>query len=133
MARAYSLDLRRRVVAAYDEGEMSVAQLATRFRVKRWWIYDLLRLRRESGSIMPRQGKTGPKPKLAEYWEPLRKAVQETPDATLEELRENLGLVVSISTLWRALNDMKLTFKKKSCMAPNNSDRMYKPNERGGV
>lgn len=114
MPKSYSLDLRQRVVAAYDEGDRSVAQLATRFRVKRWWIYYLLCRRRETGSLAPCQWTPGPKPKLAEHRQRLRQAVQATPDATLEELREQLGLEVSLSTLWRTLADLKLSFKKKS-------------------
>jgi transposase len=32
---------------------------------------------------------------------------------TLEELRQQLPVVVSVATLWRALRDLKLSFKKK--------------------
>lgn len=115
MAKAYSMDLRQRVVAACDEGKLPVSQVARHFRVKRWWIYDLLRLRRETGSILPRQGRRGPKHKLAPHHrERIGKQVQANPDATLEEIREQLGLDVSLTTLWWALDDMKVSFKKKS-------------------
>ena len=112
MSAAYSMDLRQRVIAAYDEGRMSVHHLALRFQVKRWWIYKLLRQRRATGSIAPCAGPRGPAPKLAGDRERLRKGVREHPDATLEELREHLGLEVSVSTLWRALEQLKLSFKK---------------------
>ena len=35
------------------------------------------------------------------------------PDATLEELRDRLGLAVALSTLWRAVNALGLSVKKK--------------------
>jgi transposase len=114
MPKAYSMDLRQRVINAYDEGRMSVHQLALRFHVKRWWIYKLLRQRGATGSIAPRQWTRGPKPKLAGDWERLRQGVREHPDATLEELRESLGLKVGLTTLWRALAELKLSWKKKS-------------------
>ena len=48
---AYSMDLRERVIAAYDRGDESTRQLAEVFGVSRSWISKLLLLRRERGSI----------------------------------------------------------------------------------
>ena len=44
----------------------------------------------------------------------IREAVEEKPDRTLEELLAHLNIGISISTLHRALQSLKLTFKKKS-------------------
>ena len=38
--------------------------------------------------------------------------VSQKPDATLQELKARLDVPVSISTIWRTLQDMKLTLKK---------------------
>jgi transposase len=38
--------------------------------------------------------------------------VQESPDATLAELRQKLGLDVSVVTLWRVLRKLGLVLKK---------------------
>lgn len=111
MAKAYSMDLRVRVLADYDEGTRPV-DLVRRYRVSEWWVYKMIRQRRETGCVEPRRGRTGPKPKLAGHGERLRELVGEDPDATLEELRARLGISTGISTLWRALRDLKLTLKK---------------------
>lgn len=43
---AFSMDLRERVIAAYDRGDGSTRELAEVFGVSRAWISKLLRLRR---------------------------------------------------------------------------------------
>lgn len=111
MPQAYSLDLRSRVLADYDDGT-GPTQLARRYRVARSWIYKLIDQRREVGHIQPLQGKTGRPSKLKHEAERLRQIVTQFPDATLEELRQKLSAPVGISTLWRALDKLKLTLKK---------------------
>ena len=97
--RAYSIDLRERVLADIDSG-MGNDAVARKYRVSSRWVYKLRRQRSETGEIAPRRGKTGPKPKLAAHTEQLVQLVQEQPDATLSELRERLGVSVSFSDLW---------------------------------
>lgn len=111
MPSPYSIDLRQRVLADYDEGA-GPAALSRQYRVTERWIYKLLRQRRETGNIEPRRGQRGPKPKLGSHARRLRKLVKTRPDATLEELRDALGMKVCITTLWRALRDLKITLKK---------------------
>ena len=83
---AYSMDLRERVVAAYDDGEGSQAELASRFRVGISWIGKLLRRRRQTGSIAPKPHSGGRVPAVAgEAADRLRVAVQADPDATLAD------------------------------------------------
>ena len=112
MGKPYSVDLRERVVAAYDEG-MKPTELAKRYRMSLRSVHRLLERRRETGSIEPLHGKPGPKLVLAEHMEKLQTVVGNKPDATLEELRQELGIQVGISTLWRGLRDLGLTFKKR--------------------
>ena len=115
MGKAYSTDLRLRVLADYDDG-MRPVDLARRYRVSERWIYSLLQQRRETGCIKPRRGHTGPKPKLAGHEKQLRELIDAEPDATLEEIKEEISVCVSISTLWRALRDLGMTLKKSpSC------------------
>lgn len=72
MARAYSMDLRKRVVAARDAGQKT-AEVAQRFGVSPAWVRRLLQRRRQTGNIAARQGKPGRKPKLAanQSWPPI--------------------------------------------------------------
>lgn len=108
---AYSLDLRERVLLDFDAGLGNEA-VARKYRVSSRWVYKLRRQRAETGSIAPRKGKTGPPPKLASHHERLLALVKERPDATLCELRDQLGVDVSVATLWKALKDLGITLKK---------------------
>lgn len=109
--RPYSMDLRERVLADFDGG-MGNNAVARKYRVSDRWVYKLRRQREETGDIAPRRGKTGPQPKLAEHTERLLQLVEEHPDATLEELRDKLGVPVCPTTLWKTLKRLGVTFKK---------------------
>lgn len=111
--RAYSLDLRERVMMDVDAG-MKIREISDKYRVTTKWISDLRKLRAETGSLEPRQGKPGPTPKLAAHAERLAQLVEAQPDASLEELRARLPVAVGSTTVWRALRVLKITFKKSS-------------------
>jgi transposase len=110
---AYSIDLRTRVLTDLDLGMTKVA-LARKYRVSSRWVYKLQKQRETTGDIAPRQGHGGPKPKLAEHTERLKQLVSEHPDATLRELRDELGVAVSIGTIWNTLKALGVTFKKSA-------------------
>ena len=70
------------------------------------------------------QAKNGPDPKLdADDRRRLAALVGRTPDATLAELKEASGLPVSISTLARALVELRLTLKKSRSVPPSRTAR----------
>ena len=111
--KAYSMDLRERVVAACDEGGATREQIAARFSVSASWIRDLLRRRREAGSIAPRPRGGGRAPAFdGEAAARLRQAVRDDDDATLEELAEAAGVACAPSAVHRALKRMGITRKK---------------------
>ena len=111
MAKAYSVDLRERVLADYDAGARPV-DLRVKYRVSERWVFKLIQQRREIGSIEPLEGKPGPKPKLGEHFEELRILVARRPDATLEELRQELPVQVCLTTVWNTLQGLEITLKK---------------------
>ena len=51
---AYSLDLRKRVLRAWDGG-MDADSVAAKYEVSRAWVHRLVQRRRETGSIEPRK------------------------------------------------------------------------------
>jgi transposase len=110
--KPYSLDLRQRVLADCDAG-MGTLIVAVKYRVSDSWVRRLKQRRRESGEVAARVPRSKPKTKLMAQTERLAALVADRPDATLEELRAALGIEVSVSTVWRALRDLRLTFKKK--------------------
>lgn len=110
-----SNDLRERILAAVDHGEGSRRQLAARFRVNVSTITRLLQLRRQTGSIAPRPHAGGKPPTLdRDGLERLRGLVRESPDATLERLRQRLGIAGSIMIVWRGLKALGITREKKT-------------------
>ncbi len=113
--KAYSLDLRERVMKAYDEGHWSVGQLAERFQVGEWWIHKLKRQRRTEGSLSVRKGKVGqPRSLQGEQIERLEHYVDAHPDATLEEIRERLEMNCTIVTIHHTLRRLGYRYKKNS-------------------
>lgn len=113
-----SNDLRGRILAAVDRREGSRRQLAVRFSVNVSTITRLLQLRRETGAIEPRPHAGGTEPTLdQEGLRRLRRLVEETPDATLEQHKQGLGISGSIMIVWRGLEKLGVTRKKKALHA----------------
>jgi len=118
MAAPLSVDLRQRILAAYDAKEGSQRQLAKRFKVSLSCIRDLRRHYRETGTVQPKPHGGGAVAKLGKEQLPSVEAlVTAQPDALLEELCERLaertGVQVSVSTMQRALCKLNLSVKKK--------------------
>ena len=110
MARAYSLDLRQRALAACDAGGAS-REVAQRYQVSRAWVDRLKQRRRETGEIGPRRPQRFRPSVLAGQMEQLRALVTAQPDLTLAELRHALGVRCSLTAVWRALRRLHLTRK----------------------
>ena len=67
---------------------------------------------------------SGRKPKLTlDDQKRLVELVSKTPDATLAELRDQLGVQVDLATMCRALKRLALTFKKSHSMPPSRTGR----------
>jgi transposase len=110
---AYSMDLRERVIEAYDAGHGSSRELAEVFDVSGAWIRKLLWLRRETGTVAAKEYRRGPRPRLNEQQlARLAKLVDQYPDATLADLRRRLRIDCSLVTIHRALKKLDLSYKK---------------------
>jgi transposase len=122
--KAYSIDLRQRVVAAYDAREGTQEQVAARFAVSVSWVRKLLRQRRTTGSIEPRPHGGGHAPAFdAPAESQLRQALRDDSDATLEELGRLAGVVCSASAVYRALDRLGITRKKSRGGPPSRTAR----------
>ncbi|MCW5970891.1 MAG: transposase [Blastocatellales bacterium] len=115
--KAYPLELRQRIVAAVDQQEHTVEEVAALFNVSERYVYQLLKLRRETGDLSPLPHGGGAILKMddAKLLQ-LAGLVAEFPDATLAELQELLRrrgrLSVSLNTVWRGLQQIDFTLKK---------------------
>jgi transposase len=112
--KAISEDLRKRILETIERGDGSLRQIARRFLVSVSFITRLLQRHRSTGSLEPRpHGGGNPAVLGPEDLEQLRELVQKQPDATLEELRQRLGVSCSLMTISRALRKLGLPRKKK--------------------
>ena len=113
MAAPYSMDLRERVLKAWD-GSGEADEVAVTFGVSRAWVHRLAQRHRETGSIAPRKQTKFRSRVLAGQEERLKALVDAKPDATLAELRDEIPTTAALSTLWLALDRLGLTVKKNS-------------------
>ena len=117
--KAYSLDLRQKVLAAALRGDRTIREVAESFGVGTTFVDKVLALHRKGADLAPRSHGGGyPARLLPRHERLLRAEVRRRKDASLEELRAHLeaeaGLAVSASTVSRALIRLGLGRKKKS-------------------
>jgi transposase len=112
--RAYSMDLRERVLRDLDDG-LATSVVARKYSVSGAWVRRLKQRRAATGETRPRRQRHGRVPAAVTHAAAIREAVRQAPDATLDEYRQRLGLPLSRATLARALVALGLTRKKSPC------------------
>jgi transposase len=108
------LEVRKRMIKAYDEGLGTQEAVARVFGVTRKCLSALLRRRRQTGSVAPSPHGGGSPAvyigaRLADLW----RLVRQQPDATLEELREQTDAGCSVVTVHNTLKRLGLRLKKR--------------------
>src|SRR5271170_3042078 len=112
--RTLSLDLRERILAAYDNDEGTRPEIAHRFRVSLGMVKKLLQQRRRTGDIAPRHRFCGRKPLIvATHRSQMRSLLARKNDLTLKELRQATGLNCSLQAINVVLEKLGLTYKKR--------------------
>ena len=112
---ALDLDLRVRIVNAYQNGEGSLREVAARFSVSPGVVAKLNKQFKETGCLKPRTSANhGVRKVTAEVEQTLRRHLKEHPDATLEELCDQVETVKAASTISRNLKRLGLSNKKNS-------------------
>jgi len=117
MAKAYSDDLRRKILGAYERKLGNLRELAERFCVSYAYARKISWQRRRTGQIERVEQRHGPPSRVtAEVEARLRRLLREQPDRTLPELQQGLweaeGIHFSTQHLWRLLRRMGLPLKK---------------------
>jgi len=108
-----SIDLRQRVLAARVADGQSMGQIASRFRIPKGTVQNILERHRDSGTIEPKPQNAGRKPAFSEA--ALRRLEDDIllrPDATLFELRERSGVKASLVAVHYATKRLGFTRKK---------------------
>ena len=125
--KAYSVDLRERVVASVESGECNIPAAARRYKVSEPSIERWLARQRKTGSCAPLPHAGGIPRKLATAEAAIRAAVKAQPDATLQELCERVEKETKIksdpSMMYRELVRLKLPRKKSRSMPASETRR----------
>ena len=131
--RPYSIDLREKVVKAYEQGNISIRKLATRFDVSKAFVQRLLKQKQVKGHVQPQKQGGSMKSELHEHSTQLVEMVEKYPDATLceycEYWGEAYGSWLSTSTMCRALKKQQLTLKKRRYAVANVQPREFRSSD----
>jgi len=118
--KAYSVDLREKIVKANLIEKNSIRQVARRFSVSKSLVQKLVKQQKNEGHVEP---KRPGKPQLsylnnAESQQQVKELVAQHQDATLAELcelfAELTGNWVSATAMWRCLQKLGLSRKKNT-------------------
>ena len=125
--KAYSQDLRERVLAAADDG-VAVGRIAALLRVSVWYVSKVLSRRRRIGQTTARPQRCQMTPKLGDLHAAIQARVSLCPDATLAELRRWLCQTHKVSAsnglMWKTLSRLELTYKQSPSERPSRTGRM---------
>jgi transposase len=126
--KAYSTDLRERVVASVESGECNIPAAARRYKVSEPSIERWVARERTTGSSAPLPHAGGVPGKLAAAEAVIRAAVKAQPDATLQELCEQVEKETKLksdpSMMCRELARLRLPRKKSRSMPASGTRRV---------
>lgn len=117
--RAYSQDLRERIIEALEAHEESHAEIAERFAVSQPFVEKLWQRWRTSGSCAPQPHGGGRQRSLRAAEGLIRAALAQQPGLTLAALCERVAQAghpqVTTKTMCLELQRLKLPLKKSRC------------------
>jgi len=125
---AYSLDLRHKILSAWQNKENTQRGLAKRFKVSLSFVRDFLRRYRETKEIAARPQGGDRRSKIkGENEELVKTIIKKQNDIYLREIKDNLqesnGIKVSVSALSRTVKRLELGRKKKNFSSQRTSHR----------
>lgn len=123
--KAYSLDLRERVIAKVNAGVLTIKEVAALFNINVRTIYDWRKQLEKTGKLAPKSGyQKGHSRKITDI-EAFRFFVKNNADLTLKEMANKFG-DVSPKTVDRNLKKIGFSFKKKLLVIKNAMNKQEK-------
>jgi len=117
MGKPLGDDLRRRLLFAYDQGEGTLEELASRFLVSVGWAKKISAARNRTGRAERLAHKPGRKPHAGiEAQQQVRAWFAQQADLTLAEVQQKLlgeaSVSLSLPQVWKLLRKLGLRLKK---------------------
>jgi transposase len=118
----YPMQYRIAVARHYDESGSSI-ETAEVMGCSESWVRDLIKRRRETGSLDVLPSTRKYESKLdSDDLEQLARLIDDKPDLTLGELAEALSNKASVPTVWRATKKLGYSLKKRPSTPRNKTD-----------
>ena len=125
MPKAFSKDLRERVVQAYRKGTLTIQEVANLFSISKSAVEKYLRISRQSGDLTPLKGSGRPPVLDKKNLNRLKMMILSSSDKRLIDysisFEEKTGIHLPISTLWNACKKMNIRRKKRVFIQVNKS------------
>ena len=115
--KAYSQDLRRRIIRARERGD-SAQEISKRFEIHKRTIERYWNRYRQSGQASAKKMGGYRRSRLEKHDSVLRRWIEEKADLTLIEIQERcrkrLGVSIGMNALWHRIDGLGLSYKKNA-------------------
>ncbi|RCJ29275.1 transposase, partial [Nostoc punctiforme NIES-2108] len=78
--KPYSVDLRSKIISVYEAGNTSIRKVAERFKVSKNTVQNLVKRKREKGTLQPNAATGGKPSQLSGYEQQIEQMVAEHLD-----------------------------------------------------
>ena len=112
--RAYSQDLRDRVISKYNTGEYQIKQLASMYQMSRQTIGEWVKRYKAMGDYGSRQHLSKGRKIIFNDRKKVLEYLDKNPNSDGITIRDNVAPNVAMSTFYDALSRMKITYKKRA-------------------
>ena len=124
--KALPVEFRHRVVAITEDG-LTSSEIAEVLGVSSVWVSSIKQLHASGQSLEPKSCANQRRSLAEREGDRIRAQVAAKPGTTLEDLKRHLNLNTSISNLWYALRDLKISLKKSPSSPPSKIDPTWRP------
>ena len=125
------VEFRQRVIALTEEGS-TTSEIAEALDVSAAWVRSIKALHASGQPLEPKSRANKRRSLAQREGERIRAQVAAKPGTTLEDLKRDLKLRTSISNLWNALQELKLSLKKRRSTPPSKTAPMSPPTAPSG-
>lgn len=125
--KPYPIDLRQKVLESRLNNQISIKEVAEKFGVSDSFVRKLLKRHQEAGTIDPKPHSGGASAKLTpEHFDVIKQVIAENHNITLATLCHQMevqtGIRVSVPTMCRILQKLKLGKHKRKVLTPESAE-----------